>query len=279
MNQRGSFINYDSDEMARIVAHFMADQEVCSAIMIAEKLINDFDQGILEGCPISSSSANQMRLFRFVMPFFDCRRRIDGTAIVPLEVAASLLWFLVWRPLDNILDGDGSRSENCAALLQAFSRAERFQIFHFGLDHALCDLAAQGVSNAMFELDTDGRANPDLIFTRALVQETAFSFFSNTSNETRESYRRYINAYGLLHDAMDIFRDISAGQITPITEIAGSIGGTLHYSPHSMRSFEERLATEVLRQYSLISRVARSKESIVYWNVNGHYKWFTGSDL
>jgi len=279
MNRYESFIQYDGDQMNRIIAHFMADRELHSAIMLAEKLINDFDQGILENCPISTSSANQLRLFRFVIPFFDCRRRIDGTEIVPVEVAASLLWFLVWRPLDNILDGDGLRSENCAALLQAFSRAERFQIFHFGLDQATCDLSSQAVRNAMFELDTVGRANPDLIFTRALVQETAFSRYSRTSTASLDSYRRYINAYGLLHDAMDIFRDMSSGQVTPATEVAGLVEGAVHYSPHAMHLFDERIASEVRRQFFLIDEKARNTESIIYWNVNSHYKWFTGADI
>lgn len=279
MNPYKSFIQYDSDEMKSIAAHFMADPEVLSAVTLAEMLIDDFDRGILEGSPISSWSPNQVRLLRFVIPFFDARRKIDGTSIVPVEVAASLLWFLVWRPLDNILDEDDSRSENCAALLQAFSRAERFHIYHFGIDHALHDLAAQAVKNSIFELDRDGRANPDLVFTRALVQETPILLYPATSTEALESYRRYINAYGLLHDAMDIFRDVSAGQITPATEIVERVGGSVHYSPNAMRSFDERLVTEVLRQYLLINEAARSKDSIVYWNINSHYKWFVGRDI
>lgn len=279
-NPRTNLGSYDFRKMTELADSILASDHYKEAFKEFKRELNLFDGGILEKTDLQDPKDRALhRIIRFCLPFFEIAQLTDGKTLDVVGLSSMHLWLAVWRPLDNLLDSDGSLQSNIMAFAQAFSRAERFQILNFGLDATNLDLSEFTIENVRIELDQPARGDFSQIFRRAIVAETFLLSSRVYSEKTVEIYRRYVNLYGLLHDTMDVVRDAAANQRTLATvELEKCCPGS-KISNTGMAEFFRKMRLRFDREFGKLPRSIRSETTLVSRNLRIHYEWLFNANF
>lgn len=214
-DQLSKFEKNEVSPMTEISKEFLRDENWAEVFRDAMNALNGFDKGIVEKANlIEPKSRDLHRLVRLCVPLLEIGLSVDQVPPDGLLLASIFLWSEAWRPMDNILDGDGSRIENLAAYTQAYCRASRFQLQHFGLGNGEKEICSKALENIWFEQNEIGRSKFEQIHVRAAVLESTLISHNPYSDRTLDIYRNFIGLFGLAHDFLDIGRDLATGQKT-----------------------------------------------------------------
>lgn len=275
-----SFETYKVSRMVHLTEYTLKQEEWKIVIYQMVEVLDAFDKGILEKVQIDDVNSPKLhRFMRFCIPFFEIGKNLDGVRIEPTLLASMFLWSEVWKPLDNILDGDGSIYETLAEYSQAITRATQFQMLSQGISSHGYNVCEKLFTNIKIETDEAGRAEFDRIHERAAVFETFLSSHNPYSELTTNSFRQYINLIGLSHDVLDLVSDLQSGQSTFVTNEFKKIDVNFTFNKKNMKELINRCEHIYNVQFEKLRSSIGNSCPITMSNLEIESTWAFGTDL
>lgn len=213
-----------SDAMRELADDFLADRFWGRVTLQMKDILGKFDAGIAEELLCwGPTNPSLVRFVRYCIPLFEMHRHKDKIEPDPRWMAAMYLWQEAWRPLDNLVDDDGDRRSDIFEYSVSLLRAHRFHSSLIDSSAAMTHYLECLNQTLSSEQKLQSIQRADEIFLRAKVFETSFKNMEKLSNETINSYRRYINTLGISHDFADVVDDVKSGIETFATRYLISI--------------------------------------------------------
>ena len=211
-------------EMRILIADVISDEFWMPKLAAMMSVLNAFDKGAAEEIDIEDPTNKKLQgIVRFCVPLFEIYREIDGIEPDPSWLAAMHLWVQVWRPLDNLLDSNESKTANLREYNISLLRAWTFHASAFPESRLFNEFLACLNDTLDAETNEETRRDPSLIYQRVRLYELIFNDLPTLSEATRETYRRYINSIGIAHDFGDVSNDIKDENTTAVTELFRAI--------------------------------------------------------
>ena len=243
----------------------------------ASKQIYEFDAETSISLDFKESySPDLHRFIKLCIPFFELNHAIEGKQDLvaeSLSAASMFLWCQVWRPLDDILDKEGSLHSNLKALIQSFSRAQHFMysrnLIASSENFSLCE---QLFSNIDVEHDISKRSHYNYIFHRAAVFTTAVVAMKYDP-KSLNAYREYINIIGFLYDFIDFIHDLEMKSATPVTKMWEDLGDKYSLSNKKMQSFTKNCDSLITKKIEIFRSQFSSPTPITLQCIDDAYIW------
>lgn len=231
-----------SKEMLELNTDVRSDEnwfaKVCEMCNVIEEVAPELARE-LRRFDITSDTVRS--IVRFCIPLFELQNAYEGVPPDPRSMAMMYLWQATWRPLDDMIDGDGLFSDNLLdfsrAMLTAWQFGDTVLAKRLSVDQFLACLA----DTLQIEERGEERANPSLIFKRVRLYEVGFGTCVDVSELTRASYRKYLNAIGVAHDFGDIANDIKNQVMTSVTEELRSIDSHCRLTARNYNKLKTRI--------------------------------------
>lgn len=274
------FHEYQRDTMTARARKILENDIWLERIIGVEALLAEFDKGITEHLALTTPTSPALhRFIRFCIPIFEIleskKKAVLGDEHVR-QMAATLLWTELWRPLDNLLDGQAPRTGSLMEFSQALTRADNFSAMHLLAGKVpRADICQYLFENIAVEDNKYDRESFSQIYKRARVFET-IDLLIKFPMEVIDLHHQYINITGFAHDVIDFLDDLKNEVPTFPQRIWRELGGSEGFSFAKLRSFENRCTAIANRETRRFASKFNSPPVVTLSSVDDICSWAFG---